>query len=112
MITCYTCNTPVVLDEPQYGFPYTAVHLGDEYIFCSEYCKTQWEHYPEEWSEMNMFKVGDKVQIINHAEPHCNGQFGEIMNVQLAYDQTPYYVVHLDDSYTVCTCTDDEIMEG
>lgn len=60
-----------------------------------------------------MFSVGDYIQIINHSEPTCNGQYGHILNMQVAYDgQTHYYTVELDDTNLLCTCTDDEIMEG
>ena len=60
-----------------------------------------------------MFTVGHYVQIINHSEPSCNGEYGTITGVQVAYDgYTHYYTVLLEDSDTECTCIDDELMEG
>ena len=60
-----------------------------------------------------MFDIGSRVQIINHSEPLCNGEYGTITAKQIAYDgYTYYYVVELDDSLTTCTCIDDELMEG
>ena len=60
-----------------------------------------------------MFDIGSRVQIINHSEPVCNGEYGTITAKQIAYDgYTYYYVVELDDSLTTCTCIDDELMEA
>jgi hypothetical protein len=60
-----------------------------------------------------MFEVGSRVQIINHSEPDCNGEYGTVKDMQVAYDgYTYYYAVELDDSYTHCMCIDDELMEG
>jgi len=60
-----------------------------------------------------MFAVGSYVQIMNHAEPSCNMQYGTITEMQIAYDGTTYYyTVRLDDSDQLCTCIDDELMEG
>lgn len=59
-----------------------------------------------------MYQVNDRVQIINHSEPKCNGQYGIITGISVAYDgYTHYYTVELDDSLSVCTCIDDELME-
>ena len=61
----------------------------------------------------DMFKVNDYVQIINHSEPACNGQYGTIHEIQVAYNgRTLYYMVTLDDSFDVCSCIDDELMEA
>lgn len=60
-----------------------------------------------------MYNVGDAVQITNHSEPRCNGQYGTIVSLDMAYDgHTVYYTVELDDSFDTCTCTADELMEG
>ncbi len=60
-----------------------------------------------------MYEVGSRVQITNHAEPDCNGEYGTIKDMQIAYDGTTYYyTVELDDSMSLCTCTADELMEG
>lgn len=60
-----------------------------------------------------MYNVGDYVQIINHSEPNCNGQYGNIKEIQVGYDgQTHFYIVELEDNFELCTCIDDEIMEG
>lgn len=65
-----------------------------------------------QWSAV-MYAVGDTVQIINHSEPACNGHYGEITHIQVAYDgYTHYYTVKIPETMGVCTCTDDEIMEG
>ena len=59
-----------------------------------------------------MYNHLDRVQIVNHAEPACNGEYGNIISMVTAYDgYTKYYEVELDNG-TLCTCTDDEIMEG
>lgn len=58
-----------------------------------------------------MYNVLDRVQIVNHAEPECNGQYGTIISSVTAYDgYTTYYDVQLDNE-TICTCIDDELME-
>jgi hypothetical protein len=60
-----------------------------------------------------MFKVNDYVQIVNHSEPKCNGQYGHITHVDVAYNgRTLYYAVTLDDSFDVCSCIEDELMEA
>lgn len=60
-----------------------------------------------------MYNVGDYVQIINHSEPSCNGQYGTIKEIKVAYDgYTHYYTVELDDSFSLCVCIDDELMES
>ena len=62
---------------------------------------------------MSMYDINQLIEIVNHSEPSCNGQLGTIENVQVAYDgYTYYYSVRLEDSDTVCTCIDDEIMEA
>lgn len=61
---------------------------------------------------MSMYDINQLIQIINHSEPACNGQYGTIMHIEYAYDGTPYYTVHLEESDGLCVCTDDEIMEG
>lgn len=58
------------------------------------------------------FAVGDEVQVVNHSEPKCNGQYGKIVSCELAYNKTIYYRVDLFDSRTTCECTEDELMEG
>lgn len=59
-----------------------------------------------------MYTIGDLVQIYNHSEPRCNGRYGTVVHVELAYDRTPYYTVHLSDIDMTCTCMADELMEG
>lgn len=60
-----------------------------------------------------MFTIGQQVQITNHSEPECNGQYGEVSRIEIAYDgYTRYYTVVLDESHMVCLCTVDELMEG
>lgn len=60
-----------------------------------------------------MYSIGQRVQIINHSEPSCNGEYGTIIEMQVAYDgYTYYYTVRLDEAEILCTCIDDEIMEG
>ena len=59
-----------------------------------------------------MFTVGAYVQIVNHSEPTCNGQYGRVVNTERAYDGTLYHVVELEEARAVCSCTDDELMEG
>ena len=60
-----------------------------------------------------MFCVGQRVQILNHSEPQCNHQYGEITHTETGYDRyTVYYTVRLDETDYVCLCTADELMEG
>jgi hypothetical protein len=59
-----------------------------------------------------MYEVGEYVQIINHSEPSCNMAYGNVKEIVYAYDGTRYYTVVLEDMDMVCTCTDDELMEG
>lgn len=59
-----------------------------------------------------LFDINQYVQIINHSEPQCNGQYGSITDIQTAYDGTYYYTVALEETYGICVCTDDELMEG
>lgn len=59
-----------------------------------------------------MFNIGDFVQIYNHSEPQCNGHYGTVLRMEVAYDRTPYYTVQLEDVDMVCTCTHEELMEG
>jgi|NOAtaT_6_FD_contig_71_2474998_length_431_multi_1_in_0_out_0_2 hypothetical protein len=59
------------------------------------------------------YNIGEYVQIVNHAESECNGQYGYIKEIQIGYDgMTRFYTVELEDTYTKCTCIDDEMMEG
>lgn len=59
------------------------------------------------------FSIGSEVQIINHSEPSCNGQYGTVKSIEVAYDgRSYYYTVELDDSLGLCVCIDDELMEG
>ena len=59
-----------------------------------------------------MYEVGSRIQIINHSEPSCNGQYGKILSMHVGYDgYTVFYTVELDDSLSICTCIDDELME-
>mgnify|MGYP000865336102 CR=1 FL=1 len=57
------------------------------------------------------FAVGDEVQVINHSEPECNGEFGKIIDIDVAFSGERYYKVELD-GYRYCDCTADELMEG
>ena len=61
-----------------------------------------------------MFDVGSRVQIINHSEPSCNGEYGTITSITTGYDgYTKFYSVQLDeDQKMYCLCIDDELMEG
>jgi hypothetical protein len=60
-----------------------------------------------------MFSIGDYVQITNHSDPECNGQYGYVREIQSGYDgNTRFYIVELDDSNLRCMCIDDEMMEG
>jgi hypothetical protein len=59
-----------------------------------------------------MFNIGDRVQVYNHSEEECNGQYGTITHVHTVYNGGTYYTVGLDYSHVLCTCTDDEVMEG
>jgi hypothetical protein len=58
-----------------------------------------------------MFSLNQRVQISNHSEPECNGQYGTVVLVELAFNGNAYYTVELDDSHSVCVCTSDELME-
>jgi hypothetical protein len=54
-----------------------------------------------------MFKVNDYVQIMNHSEPSCNGQYGHVEQIDVAYNgRTLYYIVVLEDSQEKCSCLD------
>ena len=60
-----------------------------------------------------MFDVGSRIQIINHSEPSCNGEYGKIISIHVGYDgYTKFYTVELDDSLSISMCIDDELMEG
>ena len=60
-----------------------------------------------------MFDVGSRIQIINHSEPSCNGEYGKIISIHVGYDgYTKFYTVELNDSLSICMCIDDELMEG
>ena len=60
-----------------------------------------------------LYDINQLIQIVNHADPECNGKYGIILNAQVAYDgYTYYYDVMLEDSDMMCVCTDDEIMEA
>lgn len=60
-----------------------------------------------------MFIKDQRVQIVNHSEPRCNGQYGTVQTIDIAYDgRTLYYNVELDDSSDICVCIEDELMEG
>ena len=59
-----------------------------------------------------MYVLNERVQITNHTEPRCNGQYGEVVEVLLAYNGSAYYNVQLDDSRELCLCSDYELMEG
>lgn len=63
-------------------------------------------------SNIASFTIGDAVQIINHTEQSYMGKYGTIRAAELAYNNTVYYHVDIDDTYTTCICTDDELMEG
>jgi hypothetical protein len=59
-----------------------------------------------------MFNVDDYVQIINHSEPQCNGQYGYVRNMTEGQG-TPFYTIELEDELDMyCVCTEDELMEG
>jgi len=50
-----------------------------------------------------MFDVGSRIQIINHSEPSCNGEYGKIISIHVGYDgYTKFYTVELDDSLSIC----------
>jgi len=53
-----------------------------------------------------MYTIGDAVQITNHAEPECNGAYGTVVTIDIAYDGTTYYTVALEN-YSLCMCTND-----
>jgi hypothetical protein len=60
-----------------------------------------------------MYDINQLIQIVDHSEPSCNGQYGTIEKIETAYDgYTHYYTVRLEDSDQLCTCIDDEIMEA
>lgn len=60
-----------------------------------------------------MFQLHDEVQIVNHSEPSCNGQYGTVRKIDIAYDgRTRYYSVYLHEKHQNCMCTEDELMEG
>lgn len=60
-----------------------------------------------------LYEINQLIQIVNHSEPACNGQYGTITEMQVAYDgYTYYYTVMLEDTEGTCVCTDDEIMEA
>lgn len=59
------------------------------------------------------FDMNQLVEIVNHSEPKCNGQYGTIIKIETGYDgQTQFYTVELEDSGELCLCTSDEIMEA
>lgn len=59
-----------------------------------------------------MYDIGSRVQIVNHSEPSCDGQYGTITSIQVGYDgYTKFYTVELDDTFGLCVCIDDELME-
>ena len=58
-----------------------------------------------------MFSKNQYVQILNHSEPTCNGQYGTITSIE-ANNRSVFYTVLLEASPTLCICTDDELMEG
>jgi hypothetical protein len=58
------------------------------------------------------YVVDDYVQILNHSDPACNGQYGYVRSMTDGQG-TPYYTVELEDMLdTYCVCTEDELMEG
>jgi len=59
-----------------------------------------------------MFTMGQYVQIINHSEPSCNGEYGYVTLIHTAYDGTKHYTVRLEEDDQLCSCIDDELMEG
>ncbi len=59
-----------------------------------------------------MFKVNDYVQIVNHSEPTCNGQYGHVQQIDMTYSGNQYYLVVLEESQALCSCIDEELMEG
>ena len=60
-----------------------------------------------------MFAVGTYVQVVNHSDEGCSGQYGMVTLVELAYNgRTLFYTVELQDSMQLCMCTEDELMEG
>jgi hypothetical protein len=58
-----------------------------------------------------MFSENQHVQIINHSEPSCNGQYGVITSV-VGSNSSIFYTVQLDTDNALCICTADELMEG
>jgi hypothetical protein len=62
---------------------------------------------------MSMYEMNQLIEIINHSEPACNGQYGTITHIETAYDgRTHYYTVQLEDTIGLCVCTEDEMMEA
>lgn len=59
-----------------------------------------------------MYHIGDQVQIYNHSEPQCNGEYGTVTAVEYSYSGVVYYTVRLETGYAGCLCTEDELMEG
>ena len=58
------------------------------------------------------FNVDAYVQIINHSEPQCNGQYGYVRSMTDGQG-TPFYTVELEDMLDMyCVCTEEELMEG
>jgi hypothetical protein len=57
-----------------------------------------------------MYIIGQAVQIINHAQPECNLQYGVVTHIERAYSGTMFYTVQLESF--ACSCTEDELMEG
>lgn len=58
-----------------------------------------------------MFSIGQAVQIYNHSDMDCNGEYGTIIDVDVAYSGERYYTVELE-GYKYCQCTEDELVEG
>lgn len=60
-----------------------------------------------------MFAIGSDVQIVNHADAQCNGQYGVVKGADVGYTgRLLYYTVELHESRQLCICTEDELMEG
>lgn len=57
-----------------------------------------------------MFSMYQDVQIVNHVEPSCNGEYGTVVAIETAYSGTVYYTVAINGG--LCDCTEDELMEG
>ena len=58
-----------------------------------------------------MFSENQYVQIMNHSEPSCNGEYGNITEI-VASNTSIFYTVQLEKDSTLCMCTADELMEG